>query len=249
MAYSSHNGSSITLVTIDLSFHRAASSVVRGILNRHGVAVNEIFAPHEKAFELLRDGDADMLSSAWLPSSHSVYLSPFEHEVEKITVLYRPYALWGVPDYVPESAVGSIADLTRPDVASRMTKRIQGINPGAGISRFSREIITQYGLSDAGYYFENGTLDDCVGAFENAVKERRWVVIPLWTPQYLHERYAIRELKDPKGLLGGTDDATLIVRKAAIDTISTAALNELRTLTIGNREASRLDLQLLATPD
>ncbi|KWZ31695.1 glycine betaine ABC transporter substrate-binding protein [Burkholderia anthina] len=237
----------LTLVTIDLSFHRAASGVVRRILNEHGVTVDEIFAPHEEAFRILREGQADMLSSAWLPSSHSLYLAPFEQDVHKITVLYRPYALWGVPDYVPESAVSSISDLKRADVASRMVKRIQGINPGAGISRFSREIVAQYGLADAGYHFENGTLDDCVRAFEEAVAARRWVVVPLWTPQYLHEQYTIRELKDPKGLLGGTDDATLIVRNASLDAIPLAALSELRTLSLGNRETSRLDHVLSRT--
>ncbi|MDF3080719.1 glycine betaine ABC transporter substrate-binding protein [Burkholderia sola] len=239
--------SSLTLVTIDLSFHRAASAVVRRILNAHGIAVDECFAPHEQAFQMLREGQADMLSSAWLPSSHSIYLAPFEHDVEKITVLYRPYALWGVPDYVPASAVRAIPDLKRPDVAARMVKRIQGINPGAGISRFSREIVTQYGLDDAGYHFENGTLDDCVGAFEQAVAERRWVVVPLWTPQYLHEQYMIRELDDPKGLLGGTDDATLIVRKASLHAIAPAAQAELRALNLGNRETSRLDYLLSRT--
>ncbi|AJY11256.1 glycine betaine ABC transporter substrate-binding protein [Burkholderia dolosa] len=239
--------SRLTLVTIDLSFHRAASGVVRRILNEHGVTVDEIFAPHEEAFRILRDGKADMLGSAWLPSSHSVYLAPFEHDVEKITVLYRPYTLWGVPDYVPESAVRAIPDLKRPDVASRMVKRIQGINPGAGISRFSREVVAQYGLADAGYHFENGTLDDCVRAFEQAVNDRRWVVVPLWTPQYLHEQYTIRELDDPKGLLGGTDDATLVARKTSLHAIPPAALSELRELSLGNRETSRLDYVLSRT--
>ena len=233
--------SRLTLITIDLSFHRAASAVVRRILNAHGIAVDERFAPHEQALQMLREGQADMLTSAWLPSSHSVYLAPFEHDVEKITVLYRPYALWGVPDYVPASAVRAIPDLRRPDVAARMVKRIQGINPGAGISRFSREIITQYGLAHAGYHFENGPLDDCVRTFEEAVAERRWFVVPLWTPQYLHEQYRIRELDDPKGLLGGTDDATLIVRKTSLHAIAPAALAELRALNLGNRETSRLD--------
>lgn len=44
--------SRLTLVTIDLSFHRAASGVVRRILNEHGVTVDEIFAPHEEAFRI-----------------------------------------------------------------------------------------------------------------------------------------------------------------------------------------------------
>jgi hypothetical protein len=39
------------------------------------------------------------------------YLAPFEKDVRKVTVLYEPYCLWGVPDFVPEDAVSEIADL------------------------------------------------------------------------------------------------------------------------------------------
>jgi SnoaL-like domain len=39
------------------------------------------------------------------------------------------------------------------------------------------------------------------------------VIIPLWQPQWLHNRYRIRELHQPKGLPGGTDQATLLVRR------------------------------------
>jgi len=47
-----------------------------------------------------------------------------------------PISFWGVPDYVPEAAVRSIADLAKPDVAAQMTKTIQGIGAGATISVF-----------------------------------------------------------------------------------------------------------------
>ncbi|WP_124096184.1 glycine betaine ABC transporter substrate-binding protein [Burkholderia gladioli] len=243
--------SKITIVTIDLSFHRAASAVVQSTLRTYGVESHELLAPHEEAFSLLRERRADMLCSAWLPSSHGQYLGPFETEVEKLAVMYRPYALWGVPDYVPQEAVDTLADLARPEVAERMNKRIQGIGPGAGISRFSRDIVARYGLDKAGYAFENGTLEDCTDAFENAVKAGQWVVVPLWAPQYLHERYRIRELKDPDGLLGGVDDATLILRKDALHRLPPDAVAALRELTLGNAQVSRLDHQLMrdaATP-
>ena len=75
----------ITLATIDLSFHRAASAVVQAILMRHGIAVREMLAPHEAAFELLKNGTADMLCSAWLPSSHGVYpAQPSANYAERI---------------------------------------------------------------------------------------------------------------------------------------------------------------------
>jgi glycine betaine/proline transport system substrate-binding protein len=231
----------IKLVTIDLSFHRAASAIAQAVLMRHDITVHETFAPHEQAFELLESGAADMLCSAWLPSSHGVYFEAIADRFEKLSVLYRPYALWGAPDYIPADAVRSIHDLRKPEVASQMTKLIQGIGPGAGISRFSKEIIQQYRLGEHGYEFRNGTLDDCVGAFEAAVRNRRWIVTPLWRPQFLHEKHAIRELEDPLKLLGQTDDATLIVSKNLLSMLPHEAVEELRRTRIGNEEVSRVD--------
>lgn len=231
----------VRLVTIDLSFHRAASGVIRSILAKHGVQVTETFAPHQQAFEQLQEGRADMLCSAWLPDSHGGYFAPLAEQFEKVTVLYRPYAYWGVPDYVPESVVSSIDDLRKPEVVARTVKLIQGIGPGAGISRFSRTAITTYQLAECGYHFENGALEDCVQAYEAAVREGKWVVVPLWKPQYLHEKYSIRQLKDPQGVMGGADEATLVARHSVMQRLPIEAVFELRNISVGNEKMSRLD--------
>ncbi|OBI76312.1 hypothetical protein A9X01_03880 [Mycobacterium asiaticum] len=112
---------------------------------------------------------------------------------------------------------------------------------GAGISRFSAAIVEQYGLAAAGYTFATGTEAQCFGRYVAAVADRRWVVVPLWQPHWLHHRYRIRELKEPRGLLGGTDATTLIVRKDAEQRIGAAALAELATLHLGNARVSELD--------
>jgi glycine betaine/proline transport system substrate-binding protein len=87
------------------------------------------------------------------------------------------------------------------------------------------------------------------GRFIEAVAAGRRVVIPLWHPQWLHHRYRIRELRDPKGLPGGRDQATLIVRKEAEPRIGAAALAELAELEglhLGNTRVSELDDRLQA---
>lgn len=239
MSTSAHT--ELTLITIDLSFHAAAAAVVQALLAPYGVRCREIRAPHERAFELLRRGEGDLLCAAWLPGSHGDYLRPFAHEIESVATLYTPYALWGVPDYVPSTLVAQLADLARPDVAARMEHQIQGIGPGAGISRFSREIMARYGLEQAGYQFSNGTLDQCVTAYEQAVAAQRWVVLPLWQPQYLHRSHRIRALADPEGLLRGRDEATLLLRKDCAGRLPAAALAALRTLHLGNEQLSWLD--------
>ncbi len=229
---------------IDLSFHDAASRQVEAILGEHGHIVERSAAPHEEMFKRLGQGEIDILCSAWLPASHEKYLGPIESQVRKITVLYEPYCIWGVPDFVPAEDVESVADLSKEPALSRMERLIQGINPGAGISRFSKQIVEQYGLGAHGYHFETGSEPECFDRFEKAYAERRWIIVPLWHPQYLHHRYKIRELHEPKGLLGGVDKATLVIRRDAEARVSAAAMTELAKLHLGNAKVSELDDQL-----
>ena len=65
--------------------------------------------------------------------------------------------------------ITSVVGLSKPEVATQFRKRIQGINPAAGISRFSHQMIIDYGLADLGFHFENGTVEDCTGAALDAV--------------------------------------------------------------------------------
>ncbi|GGF85958.1 glycine/betaine ABC transporter substrate-binding protein [Azorhizobium oxalatiphilum] len=233
---------------IDLGFHDASARKIEAVLARHGHEIERSTAPHEEMFMRMGRGEVDFLVSAWLPASHGTYLAPFEADVRKITVLYEPYCIWGVPSFVP-AEVASVADLLREPALSRMDRLIQGINPGAGISRFSQAIVDHYGLDTAGYHFETGTEAQCFDRFEDAVSRNEWVVVPLWHPQYLHARYRIRELAEPAGLLGGTDRATLIVRRDAEPRVNPAALEELANLQLGNQRVSELEDTLVrATP-
>jgi glycine betaine/proline transport system substrate-binding protein len=226
---------------IDLSFHRASAGVVTQVLRAGAVAHDVSFAPHERLYDQLGRGEIDMAVSAWLPGSHGDYVRSFRHELISLGVLYQPYALWGVPEYVPQATLGTVGDLRRDEVARRMVKRIQGIGPGAGISGFSREIVRSYDLESHGYEFVNGSLDDCVQAFESAVAREEWVVVPLWRPQFLHARHRIRELREPLGLLRGVDDATLMLRRDARSLIPDRTLAILAGMSLGNETVALLD--------
>jgi glycine betaine/proline transport system substrate-binding protein len=231
----------IRLGHIDLSFHAASAAVVQRTIERHGYSVVSATAPHEAMFKRYGAGDIDLLVSAWLPASHGGYLASYANRTRTLGVLYQPYCIWGVPDYVPVGEVNSVTDLKRPEVSTRMSPLIQGINPGAGISRFSREIISQYALDAVGYYFANGSEAQCFDRFENAVARNEWIVVPLWHPQFLHHRYTIRPLDEPLGLLGGQDDATLIIHQETALQLSSDLLDELEQLSLGNAAVSMLD--------
>ena len=229
----------------NLSFHRIAASLVANTLLEMGFNVEREYAPHQENFERLKSGQVDMLASAWLPSSHGIYKSDVEKEVPllELGLHYKPYALWGVPDYISEE-VTEVSDLLKAEVLSKMKKDIQGINPGAGITRFSIEIMEAYGLSAAGYKFHTGTEDDCFSAFENAVAHKQWMVVPLWKPQFLHYKYNIRELKEPKGLLGIVDKAVLLLREDKKDLFTDAQLKKLDGLHFTNDIIAELDYKV-----
>ncbi|MEU8824709.1 glycine betaine ABC transporter substrate-binding protein [Streptomyces sp. NPDC048636] len=226
---------------ISLSFHRAAAAVVRRVLEDAGHEVHSVEAPHEQLFGLQAAGEIDVLVSAWLPASHGTYLARYEDDVQMLDPHYAPYCVWAVPPYVPVEGVAEVADLLRPEVADRMTPTLDGINPGAGISRFSARMITEYGLDRAGYAFRPGTEQSFISRVERGIAEREWFVIPIWRPQYLNLVHGLRALAEPKGLLGGTDAATPVVTKAAFATLAPAALERLRALRLGNDGVEAID--------
>ncbi|WP_237275559.1 glycine betaine ABC transporter substrate-binding protein [Tenacibaculum ovolyticum] len=236
----------ITLGVTNLSFHRIAASLVTNTLVKMGFNVKRSYAPHQENFERLNTGEITMLASAWLPSSHGIYKSNVEKEVPllELGLHYKPYALWGVPDYVSEEEVSEIIDLLKPSVISKMNKNIQGINSGAGITRFSIQMMKDYKLNHAGYRFHIGTEENCFSTFENAVANKEWIVVPLWKPQFLHYRHNIRKLKEPKELLGTVDKAVLLLRKDKENLFTKAQLEELDSLQFTNDIIAELDYKV-----
>lgn len=236
----------IIMGVTDLSFHHVAASLVGNVLKTMGFDVERIYSHHEDNFKKLKNGEIDMLSSAWLPSSHGGYKADVENVVRLIELglHYEPYALWGVPDYVSEDDIAEVSDLLKPDVLKKVSRTIQGINPGAGISRFSMKMIEEYGLKDAGYQFLTGSEEDCFGSFEKAVENEQWIVVPLWKPQFLHYRYKIREIKDPKGLLGIVDRAVLLLREDKKSMFTDEQLKVLDSLKFSNDIIAELDYKV-----
>ncbi|KAH9919344.1 ABC-type glycine betaine transport system, substrate-binding domain-containing protein [Fomitopsis serialis] len=240
------NPVTVTQGVIDLTFHQVVAAVIRVVLARYDITILEVVsAPHERAFQDLSSGRTQLLVG-WLPGSHRAYLEPFKDDIlvlgeaESSAPVYDPYCIWGVPDYVPIEVVRSITDLAKPEVVTRFVRTVQGINAGAGISRFSKEIIARYGLD---LRFVEGDIPTCCAAFEEAYARREWVIVPLWHPQYLHSRFNIRALEDPDDLLRARtpDAARIIISSSLAANLSPDTNAALRGLRIGNAGVARMD--------
>jgi glycine betaine/proline transport system substrate-binding protein len=206
-----HDLAPVALGQVSLSFHAVTGAVVQVLLERLGHRVEVRQGPHEEVFPVLGTGGIDVMAAAWLPEGHGAYWHRYGSEAVEVATLYEGARFfWAVPAYVPEKEVASIADLARPSVAARMTPAIQSVGAGASITSVSQRAIDAYGLAASGYAVRPGTAVEWTGAYTAAIAERRWIVFPTWTPQYLNRAGAIRPLDDPRVVLGGVNRGVLV---------------------------------------
>ncbi|MFF2384538.1 glycine betaine ABC transporter substrate-binding protein [Streptomyces sp. NPDC058108] len=118
---------------------------------------------------------------------------------------------------------------------------IYGINPGAGISRFSAGMVGAYGLDRAGYTFAPGDEEGFTARADRGVAAREGFVSPLWRPQYLNRHHRLHRLEEPKGLLGTVDDAYPVITLEALDRIRPEAVSPLDALRPGNDGVEEID--------
>jgi glycine betaine/proline transport system substrate-binding protein len=155
-------------------------------------------------FQGVARGDVDLMLGAWLPVTHAAYYARFKDQMDDMGVIYTGAKIgWAVPDYVPESEVASIADLNKPDVKAKLNGTVQGIEPGAGEMAASEKAMKEYDL--AGYNLIRASEAGMLTAVARAYQSNSWIVATVWSPHWLWQKYKMRYLKDPKGVLGGDE--------------------------------------------
>ena len=232
----------IILGQVYLSFYAVTGAVVHEVLERLGYTVEVRQGPHEEIFPLLGNSSIDLMAAAWLPEGHRAYWEKYGQNAEEVAKLYDGARFfWAVPDYVPESEITSIDDLAKNSVTKHMTKTIQGIGAGATITANSQKVMHEYGLDALGYTLKPGTPEEWTETYNSAVAERRWIVFPTWTPQYLNRDGKLRPLRDPKGVFGGVNHASLVGPQDRLQRISPSTRAVLSRINLGLDGVTEVD--------
>lgn len=233
----------VRLGVIGISFHAVVGAVVQRVLERLGHAVTVSNAAHDAMFDRLGRGEVDLLAAAWMPGTHSHLFTPIADRIAPVATLYRDALLyWSVPAYVPDSAVASVEDLLKPDVAARMAKTIRSIGPSAGLSVRSLRMVPEYGLVAAGYTVVPGETAEWVNTFREAYAAERWMVMPLWQPHFLNSTHRVRILRDPKGVMGTADEAVLVANRGFQGRLPPRTQQALAAIEIGLDGVTAMDL-------
>ncbi len=154
----------------------------------------------------IAQGEFDVTIAAWLPTTHAPYYEQLWTQIENLgPAMHGAKIGLVVPTYV---TINSIEELNAE--RSRFGGRIVGIDPGAGIMQRTEEAIEAYGLD---FMLVDGSDAAMTAALRSAIRRNQWIVVTGWTPHWKFAEYDLKYLEDPKGVYGGSEEITKIVRK------------------------------------
>lgn len=193
----------------------AISFLWRRILADRGYQVKMMMLDIAPIYAGLARGDLELYFNAWLPVTHEDYWEEYGPRIEDLCVYFTEGTLeLTVPAYVEE--VNSIEDL--PGNSDLFDGTIVGIEPGTGLMRVVLEdIMPGYSLEDEYEVIETSTTT-MLAELARAVGKKQPIVVTLWHPQWAYSVYDLKDLEDPKGLFGASENFHVLGREGFRET-------------------------------
>lgn len=191
----------------------AVSHLWAEILEQQGYDVTLEDAEIGVIFASLAGGDSyDLLFDAWLPVTHESYVEEFGDDIDDLGVWYEGAVLTiAVNDDAPITSLDELAD--NADVFGN---RLVGIDPGAGLTQLTEaEAIPGYGLEDMEFVISSTAAMLAELSAADAAGDD--IVVTLWRPHWAYDEYDIRDLEDPKGIMGDDEKIHTFARQGFAD--------------------------------
>lgn len=205
--YAAGDKGDVTLAYVEWSSEVASTNVVKAVLESQGYNVELKALSAAAMFQAVAFGDADGMVGAWLPTTHEDYMAKIADKVDDLGVNLEGTKLGlVVPSY---SKLETIDDIKTH--AEDIDERIVGIEPGAGLTRLTEQVLEDYDLEDIDLTTGSGAT--MTAALSNAIKGEREIVVTGWTPHWMFARWDLKYLDDPKGVYGGAEEIHTLARK------------------------------------
>jgi len=226
------------------SFYEVAARVVAAEIEAAGHEVVLHQGAHAELYPRLAAGDLQFMIASWLPHLHQPFYEPVQDKLALITPVFDGGGgFWAVPACVPADAVGTVADLAKPEVAEHMDRGILAPRGAIAICDRAEVCMDAYGLSDAGYTFTRLDGDE---EWSEGVKAKCadgiWFTTTLWQPHFLNTVVEMRRLDEPEAHMGGPDTAWLSANKAFADTAPADLMAAFERIRIGLSGITEMDV-------
>lgn len=185
----------------------AVSVLWEAILEEKGYDVELNYADIGPTFSGLSTGDYDVFMDSWLPTTHAAYLDQFGDDITKLGV-------WNSDGrntiaVNADAPIDSLEELAAN--ADLFGNRIVGTDPGAGLTKMTEEkAIPQYGLGDMDFVISSSPA--MLSELKAAMDAGENIVVTLWQPHWAYDSFDLKNLDDPQGAMGESEEMTSFSR-------------------------------------
>lgn len=198
----------IQLSYVEWSDAVASTNVMRAVLEQAGYDVETVSLSAAAMWQAVATGDADAMTSAWLPTTHESYYDQTQDQLVDLGPNLDGTKLGLVtPAY---TAIDSIAELG--EKADSINGEIIGIDPGAGLMGLTEDVLDEYAL-EGDVRLRSGSGATMTALLQSAIKNEQDIVVTGWTPHWMFARWDLKYLDDPKNVYGGAEQIHTIVRQ------------------------------------
>ena len=185
----------------------AVSNLWKVILEEQGYKVKMTSLDAAPLFVGLSAGNLDIFMDSWLPTTHQIFWDKYKNKLDDYGVWYTAEAKIGL--VVPEYAeISSIEELNAHK--DRLSGRITGIDPGAGIMKATETAIDSYNLD---FNLIQSSEAAMLAALDKAYRNQEWIAVTGWSPHWKFAKYDLKYLEDPKGSYGQSEQIHTLANK------------------------------------
>ncbi len=201
----------VKLVYVEWDCATASAHVAKAVIeDRLGYTVEVIPVAAAAMWQSIGSGDADAMTTAWLPVTHAEYLAKVKKNVEDLGPNYKGAKLGlVVPSYV---TINSLLELK--DNMDKFKNQIIGIDPGAGMMIQTEKFMKSEKLNAKLIEGSGATM---AAALKEAIDNKEWIVVTGWAPHWKFGRWDLKILEDPKHAFGAEETINTVVRKGLKD--------------------------------
>lgn len=190
----------------------AASYLFKAVLEPMGYTVTTKEYDAAPMYTGLSDGDIDVSFDNWLPITHEDYLDKHGDDMESLGCWYDNAKLTIAVN--EDAPIKSLAELN--DAAADFGGVLYGIEPGAGLTRVTKEkAVPAYGLDDI--EFRESSTPAMLSELKKATSSDRNIAVTLWRPHWAYDGFPIRDLEDPEGAMGEAEFIYSFAKKGFSD--------------------------------
>ncbi|MPY99069.1 MAG: glycine/betaine ABC transporter substrate-binding protein [Actinophytocola sp.] len=179
----------------------AASYLWGRILEDAGAEVEYQTADPGPTYAGVSQGQLDVTFDAWLPETHKDYWEQYGDKMEDLVTWFDNAPLTIAVN--KDAPIDSLEELKAN--ADEFNNQIIGIDPGAGLTRITKEqVMPEYGLDDMKLVTSSTTA--MLAELKSATNSGENIVVTLWRPHWAYSAFPIKDLEDPKNALGDPEE-------------------------------------------